>query len=113
MAYDPGLAERLLTTVEQHFSHLAGLQPKKMFGGIGYLLNGNMCFGILNDQLMIRVGSEKAQEIIAPPRVLPMTLTGRTMKAWATITPEGMEDDDDLQKFCQYAVDFVQTLPKK
>lgn len=109
MPYDPGLAERLANL----FSTYPGLDQKKMFGGLGYMLHGNMCFGIHQDTLMIRIGVKAAEKILKEPHVRPMDLTGKVMKGWATVEPEAMEEDEALQGFCELAIDFVKTLPKK
>ena len=84
-----------------------------MFGGFGYLLNGNMCVGIHKDTLIIRVGLERAGQVLNEPHVRPMDLTGRVMKGWATVEPDALSADADLLRYCQYALDFVKTLPPK
>ncbi|MBI2421226.1 MAG: TfoX/Sxy family protein [Candidatus Hydrogenedentes bacterium] len=112
MPFDPGLAARLEEIVTRDLAHYA-LTETRMFGGFGYLLQGNMCFGIHKDTLIVRVGEETAAKLIKIKHVRPMDLTGRIMKAWATIEPEGMASDKDLLRFCKKAVTFVQDLPAK
>ena len=109
MPYDQGLADRL----EQCIPEISGLSETRMFGGFGYMLNGNMCVGIHKETLIVRVGVETAEKILQEPNVQPMNFTGRVMKGWATIEPEAMIEDQDITKFCQYAIDFVLTLPPK
>jgi TfoX/Sxy family transcriptional regulator of competence genes len=113
MPFDPGLAERLEAVVANRFTHIAGLQETRMFGGFGYLLDGNMCLGIHRDTLIVRVGVDAAAEILNAPHVRPMDLTGKVMKGWATIEPEAMEDDESLERYCGLAIRFVSTLPAK
>jgi len=113
MPFDEGLAARLEEIITGDFAEIHGLEETRMFGGFGYLLNGNMCMGIHKDTLMVRVGVEKAEALIAEDDVRPMDLTGRIMKGWATVEPDGMEDDDNLKRFCKYAIDFVTGLPPK
>ena len=114
MPFDEGLATRLEDVIRNEFAALGGLEETRMFGGFGYLLNGNMCVGIHKDTLIIRVGAETATALIgAEDHVRAMDFTGRVMKAWATIEPEAMADDDDLTRFVQHAVDFVSDLPPK
>ena len=113
MAFDPGLAERLEAVVRTRFADIGGLEETRMFGGFGFLLNGNMCVGIHNDTLIVRVGAETAQQIIAEDHVREMDLTGKVMKAWATIEPEAMDSDDELARFCGLAIEFVSGLPPK
>ena len=110
MPFDDGLAERLMDCMPEN----PGLVETRMFGGFGYLLNGNMCVGIHNDTLIIRVGKDVADRLIAEEEgVGVMDLTTRVMKGWATIQPEAMEDDEELSRFVRYAIDFVETLPSK
>jgi TfoX/Sxy family transcriptional regulator of competence genes len=113
MPFDAGLATRLEDLVARDFSHISGLEETRMFGGFGYLLHGNMCMGIHKDTLIVRVGVERANELLAEPHVRPMDLTGRVMKGWATIESEALEDDHDLARFCRAALDFAATLPPK
>ena len=109
MSYDLGLADRL----EQMFSGHPAMEKKKMFGGICWMLNGNMCLGIHKENLIIRVGLETAKKIIGQPSVGPMDITGKVMKGWALVTPDGFESDDNLTRYSNYAIDFVSTLPPK
>ncbi len=109
MPYDPGLAERLAENMPPH----AGLEETRMFGGFGYMLNGNMCLGIHKDDLIVRVGLEASEKILREPDVRPMDLTGKVMKGWATIEPPALAEDADLARYCRLAIDFVETLPAK
>ena len=113
MPFDPGLATRLEQVISDHFPHQDGLAESRMFGGFGYLLNGNMCLGIHKDTLIVRVGLEAAERILAEDHVGPMDLTGRVMKGWATIQPAGLTEDDNLARFTGMAIAFVATLPPK
>jgi TfoX/Sxy family transcriptional regulator of competence genes len=113
MAFDQGLAARLEEIITRDFVHIGGLVETRMFGGFGYLLNGNMCVGIHKDTLIIRVGVDTAEKLIGEDNVRPMDLTGRVMKGWATVEPGAMEDDDDLARFCDHAIAFVSDLPPK
>lgn len=109
MGFDPVLADRL----GQFIHTMPGMQLKKMFGGICWMLNGNMCVGVYNEFLIIRVGVEQAEEILDHEFVEPMDITGKPMKGWATVTPDGYETDENLEKYIMAAVSFVQTLPAK
>ncbi|HBR68047.1 MAG TPA: RNA methyltransferase [Rhodospirillaceae bacterium] len=109
MPYDPGLAQRL----EDFLEDKKGFQQKKMFGGIGWLLNGNMCVGVYKDWLIIRVGEEKAASIFKKKHVKPMDITGKPMKGWAMVAPKGYESDSDLAGFVDLATGFVKKLPPK
>lgn len=109
MPYDSGLFERLEELKPEH----PGLMPKKMFGGIGYMLYGNMCFGIYKEFLIIRIGLDRYQAIQNQPYVGAMDITGKPMKGWAKVSPEGIEDDDELTRYMNLAIDFCETLPPK
>lgn len=112
MAFDQGLAARLTELVETELSDKQ-LTHTGMFGGHGYLMNGNMCFGIHRTTLIIRVGTDVANRILSEPYVRPMDLTGKVMKAWATLEPEAISEDSELLRYCQLACDFVASLPAK
>ena len=99
--------------MHRHHSGEFGLEETRMFGGFGYLLNGNMCLGIHKDRLIIRIGLEQAEKIIGQPGIGPMDLTGRVMKGWAMVQPEAMEEDQDLARFAAMAVAFAGSLPPK
>jgi TfoX/Sxy family transcriptional regulator of competence genes len=109
MPCDPGLAARL----ESLLSGRPGYQAKKMFGGIGWMLNGNMCVAIYKDWLIARVGVEAEKKVLSNPHTKPFDITGKLMKGWIMIAPEGIDKDRDLEKVVQLAESFVKTLPKK
>ncbi len=109
MPYDPGLAYRLQEILEGK----PNLIEKKMFGGIGWMLNGNMCVGVYREWLIIRVGESIGKTIFSLPNVKPMDITGKPMKGWAMVSPEGLEDEEDLRRFVKMAIEFVgQMTPK-
>lgn len=109
MAFDPDLAERLSGLC----ADWPGAEETRMFGGFGYLLNGNLCIGIYKDMLVVRVGADTARELMAEEHVRPFDITGKAMKAWAMIEPEGLADDAALARYVGLARDFVATLPAK
>lgn len=109
MPYDQGLAARL----ERVLGDRPGMTETRMFGGYGYLLHGNMLVGIWHDQLIIRVGLEVAERLAGTPNILPMDITGRAMRGWARVAPEGLGEDAELERFCRYALEFVASLPPK
>jgi TfoX/Sxy family transcriptional regulator of competence genes len=109
MAYDKGLFERLELICE----NLPPLAPKKMFGGICWLYEGNICFGILNDFLILRVGQDMGATLLQKPHIKPMDITGKIMKGWVMIAPDGYEDDRELNEYTQMAINFGSTLPPK
>ena len=90
MPFDRGLAERLEEIIECR----AGFEQKKMFGGIGWMLNGNMCVGIYKDWLITRIGEAAAAKMFKEKHVKPMDITGKPMKGWAMVAPEGVTPVD-------------------
>jgi TfoX/Sxy family transcriptional regulator of competence genes len=108
MAYDETLAARIRDTL----AHRKGIEEKKMFGGVGFLLNGNMLVGVWKDSLIVRLGPDEGDEALKEPHVKEFDITGRAMKGWVLVEPEGVEGDDQL-RWIQRAVKFVRTLPAK
>ncbi len=108
MAYDENLEDRM-----DEIGLSETLTKKKMFGGIAYLLNGNMCVGIHKDYLVLRLNVEKASDLMENHQFLPFDITGSPMKGWVMIEGSMVEEDIDLEGYMQEAVSFVETLPKK
>jgi TfoX/Sxy family transcriptional regulator of competence genes len=109
MAYDAKLAARIRETL----GDLPGLAEKKMFGGAGYLILGNMACGVHGDSLIVRVGPEGYEAALSEPGARPFDLTGRPMKGWVYVDPEALSTQDDLERWVQQGVDFALSLPPK
>jgi len=109
MAFDENLAAR----IRKHLVRKKNIEEKKMFGGIGFLLNGNMLVGVWKDSLIVRLGDDQSEEALLEPHVKPFDITGRAMKGWAMVTPAGMEGDDELRAWIQRALRFVGKLSAK
>ncbi len=109
MAYSETLAER----IRKRLARRRNVEEKKMFGGIGFLLKGNMCVGVWKDSLIVRVGPEQYEDALQESFVSEFDITGRAMKGWVLVAKEGVEDDDQLQDWIQSAVKFVRKLPAK
>jgi hypothetical protein len=84
-----------------------------MFGGIGFLLNGIMLVGVGKDSLIVRLDPEAYDDALLEPQVSEFNITGRAMKGWVLVAPEGVEDDGPVKAWIQQAVKFVGKLPKK
>ena len=109
MAYSETLAER----IRKRLARRRNVEEKKMFGGIGFLLKGNMCVGVWKDSLIARVGPEQYEDALQEAFVSEFDITGRAMKGWVLVAEEGVEDDDQLQDWIQRAVKFTGKLPAK
>jgi TfoX/Sxy family transcriptional regulator of competence genes len=108
MAYDLKLAERIR-------SELNGMPfvEKKMFGGVGFLLNGNLACGVNRDKLIVRVDSEKHNALLKKSHVKPFDLTGKPMKGWLLVEANGIKTDKQLRAWVKEGVEFALTLPPK
>lgn len=109
MAYDLGLAQR----VREELEELPGYEEKKMFGGICFLIYGNMACGIVKDELIVRVGPAAYPEALRHPEVRPFDLTGRVMAGWVMVGPAGCEEDAELHGWVAKGTAFARTLPAK
>ena len=109
MAFDDLLAARIRSSV----SRRKGFTEKKMFGGIGFLLNGNMCIGVWKEFLILRVGPTKYEEALEEPHVKEFDITGKAMRGWVMVESVGVEDEASLKSWVQRAVSFVRGLPMK
>jgi hypothetical protein len=84
-----------------------------MFGGIGFMLQGNMACGVNKENLIARVGVEKYEDALTQPYARPFDFTGRPMTGWVIIEPDGITSDDDLKAWVQRGVGFALSLPPK
>jgi len=106
-------SESLASRIRQTLAGRRGITEKKMFGGIGFLLNGNMCVGVSQTSLIVRLGPEQADEARRQPNVVEFDVAGRPLKGWVMIEAEGIDTDEQLTAWIQQAVEFVETLPRK
>lgn len=109
MAYDEGLAQRVREILEEK----PGYNEKKMFGGICFLLHGNMACGILDYDIIIRVGPEQYEKSLKLPYTRIFDFTGRPMKGWIMVSQKGHDSDDDLFGWVQKGVNYALSLPPK
>ena len=106
MAFDESLAQR----IRQALTRKKGITEKKMFGGIVFFLNGNMLVGVWKDSLIARLGEEEGEQALKEPHVKVFDITGRAMRNWVLVEPEGVKDVKD---WIQRATKFVKRLPAK
>jgi TfoX/Sxy family transcriptional regulator of competence genes len=109
MAFDESLATR----IRDALARKRGVEEKKMFGGVGFLLNGNLLVGVWKDSLIVRLGPDEGEAALREPHVREFDITGRAMKGWIMVEPDGVEDDDQLTGWIERALKFVKALPKK
>ena len=107
--YDLGLAARL----DDIMLGMLEMEVTRMFGGYGFLMNGYMCLGVWDDRLVIRIGTDGWDAICNQPHFGPMDFTGKVMKGWAMIHPDGLSEDEDLRRYVDMAIMFCAALPPK
>ena len=108
MAYNLKLAERIRSELEG-----AIFIEKKMFGGTGFLVHGNMACGVLNDDLIVRVDPQEHAALLRKPHTRPFDMSGRPMKGWLVVDADGWKTDAQLSKWIKQGVEFALTLPPK
>ncbi len=109
MPYDEELAER----VRRALGDRADLTERKMFGGVAFMLAGNMCCGVIRDDLIVRTFPEDAEAALEEPDVRPFDLTGRTMTGFLLIGPGATASDEGLRAWVESGVTVAETLPPK
>lgn len=109
MAYNARLANR----VRNALNGIGGIEEKPMFGGLTFMLQGNMCCGVAKDDLVLRVGPEGAETAVQKPHVRLCDFTGKPMKGMVMVSPAGCGDDGALREWVAMAVEFAGSLPAK
>jgi hypothetical protein len=107
MAYDEGVAAR----VRQALQGKEGLTERKMFGGLAFLLNGNMLVGVMGNRLLVRTGPGWQSDALKRPHVGPMTFTGKPMRGFVVVDPAGFANGVDLRSWISLALGHVRELP--
>ena len=109
MAYDEKLEARILSTIDGWKKG----STKKMFGGVCHLIHGNMFCGVYKNVLILRLGEAAAAEALSNAHTRPFDITGRPMKGWVMVEPNGIEADEALTGWLKKARGFAQALPPK
>jgi len=109
VAYDETLADRIRKRLAQQ----SGLTEQKMFGGIGFLLNGNMCCGVRGAELIVRLDPDQTDDALAQPHTRVFDVGPRPMKGWILVGPKGTTADRQLTKWIGTAAKFAGALPAK
>jgi TfoX/Sxy family transcriptional regulator of competence genes len=109
MAYDEALAERVRALLNSH----PALSERKMFGGLAFMLHGNMACGLTPNQQMVRVGPDAYEEALAQPHARPMDFTGRPMKGMVFVDPPGYATDEGLATWVKRGAAYAASLPPK
>jgi hypothetical protein len=110
MAYDERLADRVRAVVEQR----PGVTERKMFGGLGWMIGGNMACGLMADGLLVRVPTGETEEALRLPHTREFGFPGRkAMRGFIVVEPDGLADDTDLAGWVDTGADYAASLPPK
>jgi|SRR5882672_9580538 len=109
MAYDEKLAGR----VRELLSKRKGVEEKKMFGGLAFLLNGNMSVGLHGAELIVRIDPAETDAALERPHTRIFDITGRPMKGWILVKPAGVAGEAALAAWVRKGADYAVSLPKK
>ncbi|MFO0878357.1 MAG: TfoX/Sxy family protein [Gemmataceae bacterium] len=109
MAFDEILAAR----IREILARKRGIEEKKMFGCVCFMLKGNALVGVWKDSLIARLGPDNYDDALLEPHVREFDITGKPMKGWVLVEPGGVEEDDQLKGWIEQVLKFVKTLPAK
>ena len=109
MPYDEKLAARIRDMLAER----SGVKEQKMFGGVGFMLRGNMCCGVHGNELIVRVSPEESDEAVGEPNVRLMDLPGKPMRGWLLVSPEAIRTEKALRGWVDRGANFAGSLPKK
>lgn len=99
--------------MRKRLSRLGGIAEVRMFGGIGYLLNGHLCCGVHGADLVVRVDPSECERLAHEPGARRFDLTGRPMPGWLLVAPDALVLDEALDGWVKRSVRYVRTLPAK
>jgi TfoX/Sxy family transcriptional regulator of competence genes len=109
MAYDEALGADIRARIGSH----PGLTEREMFGGIAFMVNGNMAVGVSGSALMVRVGKDAHDEAVARPGARIFDLSARPMRGWVVVSPEGFSTEADLDSWIEQGIAYAESLPPK
>lgn len=110
MPHDADLADRMEAALR---ARGADPVPRKMFGGVAFMVNGNMSFGTSNEEMHVRVGPDQYDACLKRPGARLMEFTGRAMKGWVTVDGPADLSEEELGEWAELTLNFVRTLPAK
>jgi len=110
MAYDEDLADRIRELVGRE----RGLTEKKMFGGLAFLINGNMSVAASGQGgVLVRVDPDEGDRLVAKTKAEPMVMRGRSMSGWLRVPAEAVRTKPQLKRWVDLGVGYARSLPKK
>ncbi len=109
MPFDEALADRIRDVLASRTEVI----ERKMFGGIAFMLAGNMAVGVIGEDLMVRLDPTDAEKALAEPHTRPMDFTGKPMKKMVYVDAEGTASDEGLAAWVEAGADYAASLPPK
>ena len=109
MAYNEKLAER----IRLRLKGTPGLSDKKMFGGVGFMIHGNMACGVHKQDMVVRLPDDESDAALKQAHVKVFDMTGRPMKGWVLVEPPGVSTDRTLHVWIDKSQAFAKSLPPK
>lgn len=111
MSYDKNLEARMQKVLDD--LNPPALIEKKMFGGVAYMVQGNLACGVHKDEMIVRVGPDGFIDALNRPGARPFDMTGRPMSGWVLVKPSGFESDQALKEWIELGLAYAQSLPAK
>lgn len=109
MAY----SEALAANVRKALASQESVSEKRMFGGLSFLIQGNMCCGVVGDELMVRVGPDRYEAALSRRHAREMDFTGRPLTGYVYVAHEGLRSTNTVRQWVEQGVAFARTLPPK
>ena len=109
MAFDERLAQR----IRDQLGGTDAVAERKMFGGLSFMVGGNLCVGVMGDELIARVGPDATEAALGRPGSRLFDFGGRPMRGWVAVDPGALQADDALAAWVDDALRFVRSLPPK
>jgi TfoX/Sxy family transcriptional regulator of competence genes len=108
MPYDQRLADQIRKALPK-----SSIVEKEMFGGLSFLVRGNMACGVIGKEMMVRIGPEGHAAALSEPHVRPFDMTGRPMKGWIVVRAAGLKDDAAVARWAKRGLTYARSLPPK
>ena len=106
-------SEELALRVRQSLGEQNGINERKMFGGLCFMLHGNMLGGVMGDEIIVRVGAERYEDALKQPHAREMDFTGRPMRGFVVVATAGIASDECLDDWVRRGAQFAASLPPK
>lgn len=109
MTYDEVLAD----DIRMRIGSRPDVTELEMFGGIAFMVHGNMAVGVTGEELMVRVGNDAHDEAVSRPGARTFDMSARPMRGWVAVSPEGLATESSLDAWVEQGVAFAESLPPK